>query len=120
MSLYYQVSSRTNQDFTSVSSVGWNIIHWIVSRLNADDHCVDYLEIIQGSTSNMSYLINQSSNVGNTSLHEAAYVNNHKAIEWLLHNNANITVRNNSGQRPGEHTRCDNETKELLAQCISY
>ena len=102
-----------DQDFRIVNVDGWNIVHCIVFRLY-DDCCVDYLEIVKGNTTNMRYLVYQLDNAGNTPLHVAAQSNNHTAIEWLLCNKANANAKNNSGKLPGQHSKCDNETKKMI------
>ena len=90
-----------DQDFAATDGNGWNIIHCIVS-CSTGDHSVNFLKKIKIKTS-VTNLINKSNNLNKeTPLHIAAYKNNHKAIEWLLANNVDVSIKNYLGLRPDQ------------------
>ena len=111
----------------------WNVLHFIV--LHNDDEvalemmqCLDTtatqllkdcgavgIRIDNGDNDFSNDAINQQTSSNQlTPLHLAAHVNKHQSIEWLLSQGADSQVTNSCGQCPGQHSRSDSETKQII------
>uniref|UniRef100_A0A7M5U690 Uncharacterized protein n=1 Tax=Clytia hemisphaerica TaxID=252671 RepID=A0A7M5U690_9CNID len=94
-------------DFSPVSNGGWNILHYV-----GYDGTVRHLEMFDQQT--IETLIDGRDDANRTPLHKAAEYNNHDVIRWLLAHGADHELKNDDGQRPGEHPYCGGVTKEII------
>lgn len=101
------------QDFSIVDRENWNVFNWV--SLKQNNEWFEMLKEKMVRPHDLIQLINQKSTIfGQTPLHCAAGNNNHKAIKWLLENQADVNERNNEGKLADRYTRCDEETKRLF------
>ena len=52
-----------------------------------------------------------------TPLHMSAHFNKTKTLKFLVENGADLTPSNSKGEKPGQHFKCSEETKELI-KCL--
>ena len=94
---------------------GENIFHWIVD-LRSDDDAMKMLTFIDEEYSSIQWrqLLNQQNYDKRTPLHEAAMLNKHRSINFMLERGANAEVKDVVGDRPDEWYYVDEETKKLF------
>ena len=97
------------QDFSIVSRNGWNIIHYIVMFGRDDEICESQLIKLSHKT-NVESLINERNVDGQTPLHDAAGMNKHRTIAWLISMGSDVNVRNNDNE-PVSYTHLTLPTK---------
>lgn len=118
------------QDITVVNNVEsrWNVLHFIVLH-NEDKIALEMMKCLDTTTqllkngeitackdsNDSNEAINQQTSSNQlTPLHLAAYINKHQTIKWLLSKGANPLVTNSCGQCPGQHSRSNSETKQII------
>ena len=103
--------SRKDHDLSVVDD-GWNVLRLIV-LFNDDDVSLEMLNSLD-ATQLSSDVINGQHNYTSTPLHIAAVWNNYKSIVWLLEHEADRSLTNRNGERPGEYGFCNDETRRLI------
>ena len=103
--------SKKPHDVSVVNKYGLNVLHHIVWLNNA----IELLKCLDVSQLNNN-IINQQSKYKRTPLHYAAKYNKHKTIRWLLEHGANISLKDDNGDRPHEDEDCDEETRRIILQ----
>ena len=100
-------------DLSVVDNYGFNVLHWIVWFNDDDDVAFEMLNSLDFSQLNDD-VINKQSIYKQTPLHYAAMKNNHKSMVWLMDQGADRSLKDEYGQRPGEHCWCSDETKNII------
>jgi len=106
--------SKKPHDVSVVDEDGENVLHYIVLFYN-DDVAIEMLKCLDVSQLNNNF-INQQNNNKRTPLHDAAMLNRHKSIRWLLKNGADVSLKDDDGLRPYEYHSCYDETKRIILQ----
>ena len=103
-----------DQDLNIVNEDGLNIVRYIV--IGDVNVVVEKLDVLTTKTTNILFksLINRLDKYGQSPLHRAAELNNHKTIIYLIENEANLNIRDNKHRLPEEHEDCNEETKLIF------
>ena len=99
-------------DLSVVDDDGWNVLHFIV-LWNDDDVAFELLNSLDFSQLNDD-VINKQNRYKKTPLHFAAMENRHKSMVWLMDQGADPSLKDDRGERPGEHRWCSDETKNII------
>ena len=105
--------SNQQHDLSVVNDNGSNVLYHIVVR-NDDDVAFEMLNSLDFSQLNDDVINKQNDKYKLTPLHIAAWFNKHKSIVWLKDQGADPSLKDDEGERPGEHRDCSDETKNII------
>ena len=109
----FEFIAQQKLDVSVVDVFNDNIFHHVVCY-NTDEQSMKMLNLLINTTDDIKSMINQQNNSKRTPSHWAAGKNRHRSIEWLIRHGADVHMKDFQGNRPDEHSRCDDETKNII------